>query len=58
MKRAKEEIEKCDVLLIDFDWPASGRMIELGIAFALNKKIILIKKQWFFVKTTVEGGNW
>lgn len=55
MQRAKEEIEQCDALLIDFDGPASGRMIELGIAYALNKKILLITKKGTLVKETVSG---
>ncbi len=55
MQRAKEEIEKCDALLIDFDGPASGRMIELGMAYALNKKVVLITKKGTFVKETVSG---
>lgn len=55
MQRAKEEIEKCDALLIDFDGPASGRMIELGIAYALNKKVVLITKKGTIVKETVSG---
>ena len=55
MLRAKEEIEKCEVLLIDYDWPASGRMIELGIAYALGKKVILITSQDMEVKETVAG---
>lgn len=55
MQRAKEEIKQCDALLIDFDGPASGRMIELGIAYALNKKIVLITKKGTLVKETVSG---
>jgi len=55
MRRAKEEIAKCDALLIDYDGPASGRMIELGIAYALNKKIILIAKKEIDVRETVSG---
>lgn len=55
MQRAKEEIQKCDALLIDFDGPASGRMIELGIACALNKKVVLITKKGTAVKETVSG---
>jgi len=55
MKRAKEEIEKCDALLIDFSGPASGRMIELGIAYALNKKVVLITRKGTVVKDTVSG---
>jgi nucleoside 2-deoxyribosyltransferase len=54
MQKAREEIEKCDALLIDFDGPASGRMIELGMAYALNKKIILIAKNNIIIKSTVE----
>ena len=55
MTRAREEIERCDALLIDFDGPASGRMIELGIAYALRKKVVLITKKGTFVKETVRG---
>ncbi len=55
MRRAKEEIEKCDGLLIDYDGPGNGRIIELGIAYALNKKIFLITKKGTTVKDTVTG---
>lgn len=55
MQRAREEIGKCDALLIDFDGPASGRMIELGITYALNKKVILITKKRTLVEETVSG---
>jgi hypothetical protein len=55
MQRAKEEIEKCDALLIDYDGPTHGRMIELWIAYSMNKKIIVITKQWTDIKDTVKG---
>lgn len=55
MTRAREEIERCDALLIDFDGPASGRMIELGIAYALRKKVVLITRKGTPVKETVRG---
>ena len=55
MKRAKEKIEKCDVLLIDYDGPTHGRMIELGMAYAMNKKIVVITKKWTQSKDTVRG---
>ena len=55
MKSAKEEIEKCDALLIDFDWPATGRMIELGIAYAMEKMIIVITKKDTKIKDTILG---
>ena len=55
MRRAKEKIEKCKVLLIDYDWPTHGRMIEIGMAYAMNKKIIVITKKWTRIKDTVRG---
>ncbi|MCX6824642.1 MAG: nucleoside 2-deoxyribosyltransferase [candidate division SR1 bacterium] len=55
MQRAKEEIEKCDALLIKYDGPTHGRMIELGIAYAMNKKTILITKKGTPIKDTVRG---
>jgi len=54
MRSAYEEIEKCDALLIDYDGPASGRMIELWIAYALGKKIILIHHASYTVKAVAE----
>jgi hypothetical protein len=30
-------------------------MIELGMAYALNKKIVLITKKWTAIKETVRG---
>lgn len=42
--RAKEEVSKSDVLLLDYDGPATGRMIEVGMAYAMKKKIIVIVK--------------
>ena len=55
MKRAKEELEKCDALLIDYDGPASGRMIELGMAYILHKKVIIIAQKGTAIKETVVG---
>lgn len=55
MQRAMEEIKKSDALLVDFSGPSHGRMIELGIAYAFNKKIVLITKKGTFVKETVLG---
>ncbi len=34
MNKSKEEIEKCDVLLIDMTNKPTSRAIEAGIAFA------------------------
>ncbi|PLW79972.1 hypothetical protein C0585_04760 [Candidatus Woesearchaeota archaeon] len=55
MKRAKEEIEKCDILLIDMTSKPTGRAIEAGIAFAQNKKIISIMKKGTKIKDTTRG---
>ena len=55
MRRAKEEIEKSDALLIDVSDKPTGRAIELGIAYALNKKIIVIMREGTPIKDTVRG---
>lgn len=45
-KRARQEIVKCDALLIDVtDAPSGGRVIEAGIAFGLRKPIIVLVKE-------------
>lgn len=54
MLRAKEEIQNCDALLIDYDWPGTWRIVELWMAYALWKKVILIAKKWTFIKETIE----
>lgn len=55
MKRAKEEVANCEVLLIDYNGPTHGRMIELGMAYAMGKKIIVITKKGTYIKETVKG---
>ncbi len=55
MQRAREEIAKCDVLLIEYEGPGHGRMVELGIAYALHKKVVLITKAGTPVKETILG---
>lgn len=55
MQKAKEEIKRCDALLMDYDGPTHGRMIELGMAYAMKKKIIVITKQGTPMKDTVRG---
>ncbi len=55
MNRAKEEISKCDVLIIDFTNKPTGRAIEAGIAFDQNKKIISIAKKGTKLKDTAKG---
>ena len=42
-RRAKQEIEDCDALLIDVsDAPTGGRVVEAGIAYGLGKPVIVI----------------
>lgn len=55
MHRTLDEIKGCDALLINYDGPASGRMVELGIAYSLGKKIVIIKKHDFVMKDTIAG---
>ena len=55
MRRAKEKIEECEALVIDYGGPTHGRMIELGMAYAMNKKILVITKKGTNIKDTVRG---
>ncbi len=55
MKRALKEIKNSDWLLIDMTDKPTGRAIEAGIAFALNKKIVVIMKKGTIIKDTVIG---
>jgi nucleoside 2-deoxyribosyltransferase len=56
MAKAKGEIEKSDILLVDItDKPSGGRALEVGIAFALNKKVLIIMKKGTEIKNTWEG---
>lgn len=55
MNKAKEEILKCDALLIDFSEKSTGRTIEAGIAFDAGKQIIGIVKNGVEVKPTARG---
>jgi len=55
-QRAKEEIEKCDALLIDIsDNPSGGRVIEAGIAYALNMPIFVLVKKGLAYKDIYDG---
>lgn len=55
MQRSKEEIEKSDALLIDMTDNPTGRALEAGIAYALNKKIVVIMKKGTRIKDTTKG---
>ena len=55
MRRAKEEIGKCDARLFDASEKSTGRSIEVGIAYSLGKKIIVIMKEGTQIKDTLRG---
>ena len=55
MNKAKEEIKKCDALLIDMTNKPTGRAIEAGIAYSYDKKIITIMKKGTKIKDTTKG---
>ncbi len=55
MKRSRDEVGKSDALLIDMTDKPTGRAIEAGIAFALNKKVIVIAKRGTQIKDTTRG---
>ena len=55
MKRAREEIEKSDCLLIDMTDKPTGRAIEAGMAYAMGKKIVVISKKGTQIKDTTRG---
>lgn len=55
MQRAMEELNQCDALFLDFDGPGTGRIVELGMAYALKKKIIIATKKGTVVRDTIRG---
>ena len=55
-RRAKQEIEKCDGLLIDIsDKPTGGRVLEAGIAYGLGLPVIVIAKSGVKYKNIYDG---
>jgi len=55
-QRTREEIKKCDALLIDVsDQPSGGRVIEAGIAFALDMPIVVLVKEGLHYKDIYNG---
>ena len=55
MESARKELINSDALLLDMTDKSTGRAIEAGIAFALEKKIILIAKRGTSIKDTSKG---
>lgn len=55
-QRARDEIAKCDALLIDVsDAPTGGRVIEAGIAFGLKLPIFVAVKRGTEYKEVFDG---
>jgi len=55
MEHTAEEIEKSDYLLLDMTDKPTGRAVEAGIAYAMDKKVILIAKEGTEIKDSVKG---
>jgi hypothetical protein len=56
MDRAREELLKCDALLIDVsDSPSGGRIIEAGIAFGHKKLVMIIAKRGTEISVPIIG---
>lgn len=56
MHRARLEIERSDVLLVDLtDRPTGGRIAEAGMAYAMRKPVIMLAKSDTAVSDAVLG---
>jgi len=55
MIQATAEIKNCDALLFDATKKSMGRAIELGIAYACHKKIIILVRNTVKIKDSVRG---
>lgn len=54
--RAYDELGSCDALLIDIsDQPTGGRMVEAGMAYALRKPVVVVKKRGVHHKAVFDG---
>jgi nucleoside 2-deoxyribosyltransferase len=55
-EKTYDEIGACDALLIDVsDHPSGGRLVEAGIAYALRKPIIVVKRHGVEHKALYDG---
>ncbi len=54
--RTRDEIMACDMLLVDVsDNPTGGRVVEAGMAYAMRKPVIIVKKQGIKHKPVFDG---
>jgi len=55
-QRSKEEIKKCDAVLVDVsDSPSGGRVIEVGIAYGLGIPVYVAVKKGLAYKEIYDG---
>jgi nucleoside 2-deoxyribosyltransferase len=55
-ERAYDELRTCEMVLIDVsDNPTGGRIVEAGMAFALRKPVVMVKKQGVKHKDLFDG---
>ena len=55
-ERARDEVGACDSLLVDVsDYPTGGRLVEAGIAYAMRKPVIVVKRQGADYKPLFDG---
>lgn len=53
---ALKELEQCDALLVDVsDSPSGGRVVEVGMAYALRKPIFVVLKKGTHLKEFYKG---
>ncbi len=55
MKITFEEIDKADMLLVEFSEKGVGLGIEAGYAYSKNKPIIVLAKEGSDISTTIKG---
>ena len=53
---ARKNIQECDAILVDIsDVPTGGRLVEVGIAYALNMPVYIIVKNDIQYKSFYDG---
>ena len=55
MNMTFKEIDKADILIVEFSEKGVGLGIEAGYAFSKNKPIIVLAKEGSDVSTTIKG---
>lgn len=55
MARLTTELAACDGLLIDLTYQSTGQLLEMGMAYAMGKKIIALMKKDLKISDTARG---